>query len=118
MNEFEKACDEIEKDRSYDVDCENAISWIRNANTATVFFSQGRYISKIEKLAKKHPDEVQIVTRNKNREGNVSSIVAHIPTSYIKINNPKREISDEERELLRERARNIFHTDKDTGETP
>ena len=118
MNDFEKACNEVEQDRNYEAEQENCVEFLRDSKVATVTFCQGRYITKIEKLAKKHPDEVQIVARNKNREGNVSSIVAHIPTSYIKINNPKREISDEERELLRERARNIFHTDKDTDETP
>lgn len=113
MNEFEKACSEVEKDRNYEYSQENAIEWIRNSNVATVTFSQGRYISKIKKLAEKYPEEVQITAENKD-----GSIVAHIPVSYIKINNLKREISDEKREVLRERARNIFHTDKNTDETP
>lgn len=118
MNEFEKACEQAEADRNFESDSENAIEWIRNSDKATVFFSQGRYITKIEKLAKKFPDEVEIKHRNYNREGNVSSIVAHIPVSYIKINNSKREISEVERELLRERARNNLHVDKNADETP
>ena len=113
MNEFEKACSEVEKDRNYEYSQENCIEFLRGAKTATVCFSQGRYISKIKKLAEKYPEEVQITAENKD-----GSIVAHIPVSYIKINNSKREISEEERELLRERARNIFHADKNTDETP
>lgn len=108
MKEFEKACEEAEKDRDYELEQENAIEWIRNSNKATVTFSQGRFISKIEKLAKRFPNEVEIVNRNYNNSGNVSSIVAHIPVSYIKLNNRTPNLSDEEREALRERARNNF----------
>lgn len=118
MNEFEKACSEVEQDRNYEMDNENAISFVRDSKVATVTFSQGRYISKIEKLAERFPDEVKIVARNKNREGNVSSIVAYIPTTYIKINNRTRELSEEERKVLSERARNNFHTELNTDETP
>ena len=102
MKEFEKACEEAEKDRDYDLEQENAISWLKNSDRCTVTLSQGRYISKVEKLAKKFPEEVQIVARNKG------SIVAHLPVSYIKINNPKRELSEEEREMLSERAKYNF----------
>lgn len=108
MKEFEKVCEEAEKDRDYELEQENAIEWIRNSNKATVTFSQGRFISKIEKLAKRFPNEVEIVNRNYNNSGNVSSIVAHIPVSYIKLNNRIPNLSDEEREALRERARNNF----------
>lgn len=99
MNDFEKACEEVEKDRSWDADCENAIEWIRNSDTATVMFSQGRYITKIEKLAEKYPDEVQITARNK------TSIIAHIPVSYIRISKITREMSEEQKEASRERLR-------------
>ena len=91
MKEFEKASDELEKDiRNYETESENAIEWIKGSETATVTFSQGRYITRIEKLAKKHPDKVQIVARNKN------SIVAHIPVKAIKINIIDRERTEEE----------------------
>ena len=98
MNEFEKASDAIEKDRDYRVNNENVIEFLRGATTATVSFSQGRFISKIKKLAEKYPDEVEIVAENKD-----GSIVAHIPTRYIKISSNKIEMSDEKREALRER---------------
>lgn len=113
MNEFEKASNEIEKDiRDYSLEQENTIEWIRNSDTATVTFSQGRFITKIEKLAEKYPDEVQIVHRNKG------SIVAHIPVHYLQISNRKRDLSEEERKMLSERAKIIFHAQLDTDETP
>lgn len=99
MKEFEKAVEINEKDRDYSLEQENAISWLKNGDIATVTFSQGRYITRIEKLAKKHPDKVQIVARNKN------SIVAHIPVKAIKINIIEgRERTEEEIE----RSRKVF----------
>lgn len=105
MNDFEKACNEIEIDRSYEVNCENDINWIRGTKTATVMFSQKRFISKIEKLAEQYPDEVQITARNK------TSIVAHIPVSYIKINRRSREFSEEERKAIGERLKSATKHD-------
>lgn len=111
MNEFEKACNEVEKDRDYSLEQENAISFLKDSDIATVTFTQGRYITKIKKLSEKYPEDVQIVARTKG------SITAYIPVSYIKINNSSREISEEERILLSERAKNNFHTVKVIDET-
>lgn len=98
MNEFEKACSEVEQDRNYEFSQENAIEWIKNSEVATVTFSQGRYISKIKKLAEKYPDKVQI--KHENKDG---SIVAHIPVKAIKINIiEKRELTEEEKERNKE----------------
>ena len=82
---------------------ENVIEFVQNSDTATVTFTQGRFISRIRRLAESHPNDCQITTVN--RDG---SIVAHIPTSWIKIN-PKRELSDELKAMYSERARNNFH---------
>ena len=98
MNEFEKACEKVEQDRNFDYNQENAIEWIRNSNIATVTFSQGRYITKIKKLAEKYPDDVKITAENSD-----GSIVAHIPVRYIKISNAKKELTDEERKAIAER---------------
>lgn len=110
MNEFEKACDKVDSNRDYNLEQENAIEWLRNNAVATVTFSQGRFISKIEKLAKKFPDEVQIVARNK------SSIVAHIPVKFIKIGNPqKRNLTEEQKQELSKRllgAKTTYHVGK------
>ena len=108
MNDFEKACNEVEKDETYESEVENAIEWIRDSKTATVTFSQGRYITKIKKLAEKYPDEVQIVAVNK------SSIVAHIPVKAIKINIIEgREKTEEEIEMFKERMA-TYRSEKQT----
>jgi len=87
---------------------ENAIEWLNGQNRVTVTMSQGRYISKVKKLAEKFPDEVQIVKENED-----GTILAHIPLNYIKINRASRDLTEEERGELAERARNNFHNDKD-----
>ena len=78
---------------------ENTIEFTRDSKTATVTFSQGRYISKIKKLAESHPEECKILVENKD-----GSIVARVPVSWIKIN-PGRNISEEEREERAKRAK-------------
>ena len=80
---------------------ENVLAWYKNEPTATVTFSQGKYITKIRKLAEKFPEECQITHENKD-----GSIVAHIPTKWIKINNPQRVMTEEEKRLAAERFRN------------
>ena len=76
---------------------ENVIEFIKDDERATATFSQGRYKSRIMKLAKERPTECQIVAENKD-----GSLCAHIPVSWIKIT-PTRELSEEQREKSRER---------------
>ena len=97
MNEFEKACN-TEK-YTGDMTQECVIEWIRNDKEVTVTLAgHTRYNTKVKKLAEKYPDEVKIVVENPD-----SSIVAHLPLSYIKISRPKQ-VSEE----MRERARENF----------
>lgn len=80
---------------------ENAIEFIRNAETATVTFSQGRFVAKIKKLAESHPDECNIIADNKD-----GSLCAHIPVKWIKIA-PVAKRTDKQRELARQRMLKI-----------
>lgn len=81
---------------------ENTIEFVRDSKRATVTFSQGRYITRIKKLAESHPEECQIVAMNKD-----GSICAHIPVKWIRIN-PSMNLTEERRERLSEHARNVF----------
>lgn len=96
MNEFEKACEEVDKD--FTTEKENVIEFMKDAKTATVTFSQGRYITKIKNLAEKYPDKVEITAVNDD-----GSIVAHIPVSAIKINIIERNLSEEQKQEAAER---------------
>ena len=75
---------------------ENCIEWLNGQDTMSVTLSQGRYISKVRKLAKKYPDLVQILAEN-----NDGSIFAHMPLKSLKLNiiSPK-ELGDDEKEKL------------------
>ncbi len=107
LDTFDAACEEVDTEYTGETTQENAIEFIKNSDTATVTFSQGRYVSKMKKLAEKHPDEVKIVAENED-----GSIVAHIPTRYIHISNSKREITEEQRNAAAERLRN-YHNSKE-----
>jgi hypothetical protein len=76
---------------------ENVIEFLRNQETATVCFSQPRYISKIKELAQKYPKEVTITAENAD-----GSIVAHVPTKWVRISAP-RKMTEEQREKCVER---------------
>jgi len=101
MTDFEQACNDLEKELPASAEFnENVIEWIRNMDRVTVTFSQKRFCSKIRKLAEQYPDECEIVVDDG------SHVVAHFPLKWVKISNRKaREISDEEREALKERMR-------------
>lgn len=87
---------------------ENTIEFAKHSARATVTFSQLRYITRIRKLAEKHPEECQIVAIDKV-PGEGETICAHIPTAWIKIQ-PGRELTEEEREERSKRMlANIFH---------
>lgn len=75
---------------------ENVIEFIENEKRATVTFSQGRFKSRIRKLAAEHPEECKVVKENKD-----GSLLAHIPVSWIKIS-PVKEVSEEQRERARQ----------------
>lgn len=96
MNDFEKACEEVNKD--YTSEKENVIEWIKDSKVATITFTQGRYISKVRELAEKYPDRVQIVKDNAD-----GTIVAHIPVSAVKINIIERNLSEEQKRIAAER---------------
>lgn len=79
-------------------DClENGIEFIKDAKTATVQFSQGRYKSRIRNLAEKYPEECKILAENKD-----GTLLAHIPVEWVKISPPATR-SELQRELAREK---------------
>lgn len=76
---------------------ENVIEFFRNQETATVTFCQPRFVSKVRELAEEYPKDVQITFENPD-----GSIVAHVPTKWIKISAP-RKMTEEQREKCAER---------------
>ena len=101
MNAFEKVSNNVMHDTNASDMRENAIYWTVGDKYCTVNLMQGRYISRLRKLAEDRPDEVKIES---DRDG---IMIATFPVKYIKINPPREamELSDEEREIRRKRLR-------------
>lgn len=114
MNQFEIACDEVDGNYDGTLEGENVIEWIKDNKTATVCFTQKKFINKIKKLQKKFPDKVEIC----HEQNNV--IVAHIPVSAVRLNIIiPREMSEEEKEIARARllkAREASEQNKEAEE--
>lgn len=72
---------------------ENCIEWINGEKIIHVTLSQKRLISKVEKMAVKHPNLVQILERNSD-----GSIFAHLPLKALKLSIiiPRENASEEE----------------------
>lgn len=101
MTEFEKSCEYTDGD-SYtgDTDQENCVEFINRNKTASATFSQKSWVTRMQRLAAKHPDEVRIVHVNKSKDGSVISIVVQFPVSYLHISSKKRttEMTDEQKQ--------------------
>lgn len=110
MNEFEAIANEIERrSLTNETSQECCIEWIRNSKTATVTFpGNTKYASKIKKLSEEYPDQVKIRYENKD-----NSIVATIPTKFVKIAAP-RKVSEEQKEAMRERMKQFGFRKKNT----
>ncbi len=78
---------------------ENNIEFYSNTETATASFTQGRYKTKIRKLAEKFPEVCKILAENDD-----GSILAHFPVSWVKIN-PPRKVSEERKKEFAERMK-------------
>lgn len=78
---------------------ENGIEFIKDAKTATVQFCQGRYKSRIKKLAAERPEECEILAENKD-----GTLLAHIPVEWIRIN-PGVVLTEEQKQKKAETMR-------------
>lgn len=76
---------------------ENGIEFVQGARTATAQFSQGRFKTRIRKLAEKYPEECRILAENPD-----GTLLAHIPVEWVKII-PPRQLSDEQKKEVAER---------------
>ncbi len=80
---------------------ENVIEWTKGQGRATLTLSQRRTITKVKRLAEKHPEECQVVAENPD-----GSICAHVPVSWIKISPPAAR-TEKQIETARHAMRNL-----------
>ena len=82
---------------------ENAVEFLVGDNLCTASFTSQRHINRIKKLFGNHKQDFCYMVEN--RDG---SVCAKFPLSWLRIVPPtRREISEEEKELLRERLAEI-----------
>lgn len=96
LSSFESAISAAERQRNLVLQNENAIEFLKDSKRATVTLTQGRYVSKVRRLAEQYPEDVEIVA---DMDG---VLVAHVPTKFIKISAPRR-VSDEQKEKMASR---------------
>ena len=105
MNRFEEICAETAEEEGVSTEWEeneNCIEWLRGQKTATVTVCQVRLMNRIKKYAEEYPDKVEVL----HDAG--SYLVAHVPVSSLRINiQPEREMSEEEKDVLRERLKRV-----------
>lgn len=70
---------------------ENVIEWITGDKTIGVTLSQKKFVNKIQKYAKDHPGEIDVIN---NTDG---SLFVTLPLSWLKLS-PPRKVTDEQRE--------------------
>lgn len=108
MNEKIKAINKAMGEEPTGESMDNSICFWRNSDVASVDFSQGRYITKIRRLAEKYPDECKIILENKD-----GSVIAQVPRKWIKVSPPKKiEMSDERKAALSERMKRMIEDRK------
>lgn len=111
MTDFPTAMDSTLPKGASDYSRENVIGWYKDSEMATVTFSQGRYISKIKKLAEKYPDDVKVL---ENADG---TILAYIPVKAIHISIVHRtEMTDEQKQAASERMKKMCAARKKKSE--
>lgn len=76
---------------------ENVIEFLKGHNKTTITFSQGRYKTRIKKLAEKFPEECNIIAENQD-----GSICAHIPVTWVRIK-PIMSLTEEQRRAIANR---------------
>ena len=79
---------------------ENVIEFLKDSGRAVVTFSQGRYKTRIKKLARSHPEQCRLIVENQD-----GSIYAHIPVAWVKIN-PTKKITEAQLEARRKNISN------------
>lgn len=99
MTKFELVSSVINNTEADDLR-EYCIYWTYGDKLATVNFpSNSKLASNVRREKEKNPDEVTIYSDGEY-------MVATLPIKYIKINNPKREMTEEQKNELRDRLRN------------
>lgn len=79
---------------------ENVIEWLTGQETISVTLTQKKYINRVKRLAKKYPEQVQVLVENDD-----GSIFAHLPLKALKLNIITSNLTEEQKKANAERLR-------------
>lgn len=91
-------------EKNFDKNNENCIEWLTGQKAITITVTDRKMVNKLKKLYEDRKDEFLSFTENKD-----GSVCAKVPKRWVKINAgsrpdaPKKEISEEQKELMRAR---------------
>lgn len=89
---------------------ETSWDWYSDEKTATMCSNEAVWVRKLTALAEQYPDDVVI---RKAPEDNDGFIFVKLPKKWFKIKPPtKRNMTDEQREVLADRMRNVRNRTK------
>lgn len=89
---------------------ETSWDWYSDEKTATMCSNEAVWIRKLTALAEQYPDDVVI---REVPEDNGGFILVNLPKKWFKIKPPtKRNMTDEQREALADRMRNVRNRTK------
>ena len=89
---------------------ETSWDWYSDESTATMSSNEAVWVRKLTSLAEQYPDDVVI---RKAPEDNDGFILVNLPKKWFKIKPPtKRNMTDEQREALADRMRNVRNRTK------
>ena len=89
---------------------ETSWDWYSDEKTATMCSNEAVWVRKLTSLAEQYPDDVVI---RKAPEDNDGFIFVKLPKKWFKIKPPtKRNMTDEQREALADRMRNVRNRTK------
>lgn len=81
---------------------ENAIEWLTGQKTCTISTTDRKWINRLKKAYSESHD--QFIRYIENEDG---SVYATIPSSWVKFNNHKRMMSEEQRQAAAERLKAV-----------
>ena len=87
---------------------ENVIEFLNGEDEALLTLSRQKYISRVKRLKKSHPDEVHI---EENVDG---TIFARVPVRWIKIN-PTKAVSEEQKKRAKENILKMLESKRMKG---
>lgn len=94
---------------------ETVITWSRNDKTVHIYTSDSVMMARLKKRHENNPDEYKDLVVSRSQDGDEVSVDVDIPVNLLvlrKKSPEKRELSDDERQVLRDRLSSLRNRNK------